>query len=83
MHAGVALPRNWEDRPDAVYPVLLVDGIRIKIRDGSVTNRVVYVVMGINLDGDRDIFPTRLTSSSSFTRVRAACPFSASLALCS
>jgi putative transposase len=35
--------------------VLLVDGIRIKIRDGSVTNRVVYVVMGINLDGDRDI----------------------------
>ena len=46
----------WQSRPlDAVYPVLLVDGIRIKIRDGSVTNRVVYVVMGINLDGDRDI----------------------------
>ena len=41
--------------------MLLVDGIRIKIRDGSVTNRVVYVVMAINgnsascLDGDRDI----------------------------
>jgi transposase-like protein len=46
----------WQSRPlDAVYPVLLVDGIRIKIRDGAVTNRVVYVVMGINLDGDRDI----------------------------
>ena len=47
---------SWQSRPlDAVYPVLLVDGIRIKIRDGSVTNRVVYVVMGINLEGDRDI----------------------------
>jgi transposase-like protein len=32
-----------------------VDGIRIKIRDGTVTNRVVYVVMGINMDGERDI----------------------------
>ena len=46
----------WQSRPlDSVYPVLLVDGIRIKIRDGTVTNRVVYVVMGVNLDGERDI----------------------------
>jgi transposase-like protein len=46
----------WQSRPlDPVYPVVLVDGIRIKIRDGTVTHRVVYVVMGINLDGDRDI----------------------------
>ncbi len=47
---------SWQSRPlDVVYPVLLVDGIRIKIRDGSVTNRTVYVVMGINMDGERDI----------------------------
>ena len=46
----------WQTRPlDSVYPVLLVDGIRIKIRDGTVTNRTVYVVMGINMDGERDI----------------------------
>jgi transposase-like protein len=46
----------WQSRPlDAVYPVLFVDGIRIKIRDGSVSNRVVYVVMGINMEGTRDI----------------------------
>ncbi len=46
----------WQSRPlDAVYPVLLVDGIRIKIRDGTVTNRTVYVVMGINMEGERDI----------------------------
>jgi len=46
----------WQSRPlDSVYPVMLVDGIRIKIRDGTVTNRVVYVVMGINCDGERDI----------------------------
>lgn len=46
----------WQSRPlDSVYPVLLVDGIGIKIRDGMVTNRTVYVVMGINLEGERDI----------------------------
>ena len=38
---------SWQSRPlDAVYPVVLVDGIRIKIRDGTVTNRTVYVAMG-------------------------------------
>ena len=46
----------WQSRPlDPIWPVLFVDGIRIKIRDGSVSNRVVYVVMGINLEGERDI----------------------------
>jgi len=35
--------------------VVLVDGIRIKIRDGTVTNRTVYVAMGVNMDGQRDI----------------------------
>lgn len=47
---------DWQSRPlDLVYPVVLVDGIRIKIRDGTVTNRTVYVAMGINMDGERDI----------------------------
>lgn len=46
----------WQNRPlDAVYPVVLIDAIVVKIRDGQVTNRPVYVAMGINLDGDRDV----------------------------
>ncbi|MDW3219008.1 MAG: IS256 family transposase [Acidimicrobiales bacterium] len=54
--AIVADMESWQSRPlDAVYPVLLVDGIRIKIRDGTVSNRLVYVVMGVNLDGKRDV----------------------------
>ena len=47
---------SWQSRPlDSVYPVVLVDGIRIKICDGTVANRTVYVAMGINMDGTRDI----------------------------
>jgi putative transposase len=47
---------SWANRPlDRVYPVVLIDAIVVKIRDGQVANRPVYVAMGINLDGQRDV----------------------------
>jgi putative transposase len=46
----------WQNRPlDRIYPVILIDAIVVKIRDGHVANRPVYVAMGINLDGERDV----------------------------
>src|SRR3954452_4838957 len=46
----------WPNRPlERVYPVLLIDAIVVKIRDGQVANRPVYVVLGVNLDGERDV----------------------------
>jgi putative transposase len=46
----------WQNRPlDRVYPVVLIDAIVVKIRDGQVANRPVYVVLGVNLDGERDV----------------------------
>ena len=51
----VADMESWQSLPlDSVYPVLLVDGIRIKIRDGTVSIRTVSVVLGNNMDGERD-----------------------------
>jgi putative transposase len=38
-----------------VYPVILIDAIVVKIRDGQVANRPIYVAMGVNLDGQRDV----------------------------
>jgi putative transposase len=47
---------EWRNRPlDAVYPVLFIDAIHVKIRDGQVTNRPVYVVIGVSVHGERDI----------------------------
>jgi transposase-like protein len=47
---------DWQSRPlDRVYPVLLIDAIVIKVRDSQVANRPVYVVIGVNLDGERDV----------------------------
>jgi transposase-like protein len=46
----------WQSRPlDRVYPVILIDAIVVKIRDGQVANRPVYVAIGVNIDGERDV----------------------------
>jgi transposase-like protein len=46
----------WQHRPlDRVYPVSLIDAIVIKVRDSQVANRPVYVAIGVNLDGERDV----------------------------
>ncbi len=47
---------EWQNRPlDRVYPVVFIDAINVKIRDGQVANRPIYVVMAVTVDGDRDI----------------------------
>ncbi len=47
---------EWRNRPlDAVYPVVFIDAIHVKVRDGQVTNRPVYVVIGVTVHGERDI----------------------------
>ena len=46
----------WQNRPlDRFYAVLLIDAIVIKVRDAQVANRPVYVAIGVNLDGERDV----------------------------
>ena len=47
---------EWCNRPlDRVYPVIFIDAIVVKIRDGQVVNRPVYVVIGVTVNGERDI----------------------------
>ncbi|MFG1804757.1 IS256 family transposase [Micromonospora carbonacea] len=47
---------EWQNRPlDRVYPVVFIDAINVKIRDGQVANRPIYVVMAVTVDGNRDI----------------------------
>lgn len=47
---------EWQNRPlDRVYPVLFIDAIHVKIRDGAVANRPIYTAVGVTTDGERDI----------------------------
>jgi putative transposase len=45
--------RAWQARPvEEVYPIVCVDGLRIKVRDGgAVTNRAAHLVVGVDVDG--------------------------------
>ena len=47
---------EWQSRPlDPVYAVVFVDAIQVKIREGQVANRPVYLALGVTVDGERDI----------------------------
>jgi putative transposase len=47
---------DWCNRPlESVYPVVFIDAIHVKVRDGQVTNRPIYVAVGVTCAGERDI----------------------------
>ena len=53
---GIEGMAEWQNRPlDPVYPVVFVDAINVKIRDGKVANRPVYVALAVTCEGRRDI----------------------------
>ena len=47
----------WQARPlEPVYPLVFFDALRVKIRaDGVVRNKAVYLALGVQLDGTRDV----------------------------
>ena len=47
---------EWQSRPlDPVYPVVFIDAIHVKIRDGAVANRPIYVTLAVTTEGRREI----------------------------
>jgi putative transposase len=49
--------RAWATRPlDDVYPVVFLDALVLKIRDGgSVQRKACYLALGVTMEGDRDV----------------------------
>lgn len=47
----------WRNRPiDGVYPIVYIDGFVAKCRlDGHVSNRTVYIIYGIDMEGQKDV----------------------------
>jgi transposase-like protein len=52
-----SLVEAWQSRPlDAIYPFVFLDALHIKMRrEGRIENTAVYVVLGVDLDGHRDV----------------------------
>jgi putative transposase len=45
--------KTWQSRPlDEVFPILYIDGLRLRIKDnGVVTTKVAYLAIGVDLEG--------------------------------
>lgn len=48
---------KWQERPlEAFYPVIYLDAIVVKIRDGAhVTNRAAHIAVGVDMDGIKHV----------------------------
>jgi transposase-like protein len=51
------LVESWQSRPLAtVYPIIYLDALQVKLRrEGHVENTAIYIVLGIDLAGQRDV----------------------------
>lgn len=51
------LVEEWQGRTlEAIYPIVYLDAIHLKIRrDHQIENTAVYIVLGVQLDGQRDV----------------------------
>jgi putative transposase len=49
--------REWQQRPlDDVYPVLFLDALVLKIREGgTVQRKACYLALGVTVEGERDV----------------------------
>lgn len=49
--------KEWQNRSlDAIYPFVFMDAIHYKVRqDGQIVNKAAYVVLGVNIEGFKDI----------------------------
>ncbi|MDF2487092.1 MAG: mutator family transposase [Herbinix sp.] len=53
----VPLIKEWQNRPlQSVYAVVYLDAIHFKVKqDGAIINKAAYMVIGIDLDGNKDV----------------------------
>ncbi|MBV1820518.1 IS256 family transposase, partial [Bacteroidales bacterium MSK.15.36] len=59
--------KEWQTRPlKPIYPFVFMDAIHYKVReDGQIKNKAAYVVLGVDLDGFKDILGIWIGESES------------------
>ncbi|CQR70221.1 Transposase, Mutator family [Sporomusa ovata DSM 2662] len=59
--------QEWQVRPlDGLYPIVFLDGIVFKVRkDAKIINKCVYSVLGINMDGRKEILGIWMSENES------------------
>jgi putative transposase len=64
--------REWQNRPlESVYPVIWMDAMHYKVREeGKVISKAIYSILGVNLDGCKEVLGIYIghSESASFWR---------------
>jgi transposase-like protein len=56
--------KAWQARPlDAIYPIVYLDCIHVKVREGSVRVKAVYLAIGITMAGEKEVLGLWLAQS--------------------
>ncbi len=58
---------EWQSRSlDSVYPIVYLDGLVVKVRqDKQVVNKTIYLALGINLEGEKELLGLWLSQTES------------------
>src|ERR687884_805150 len=63
--AVIADMEEWSHRPlDPVYVAIFIDAIVVKVREGQVANRPVYAVIGVTVEGRKDVLGLTMGTGS-------------------
>ena len=59
--------KEWQLRPlNPLYPFVFMDAIHFKVRDdGRIVNKAAYIVLGVTLDGTKDILSITIGANES------------------
>ena len=48
--------KGWQSRPlDPVYPIIYLDCIHVKVREGAVRVKAVYLAIGVTMTGEKEV----------------------------
>ena len=48
--------KAWQARPlDAIYPIVYLDCIHVKVREGAIRVKAVYLAIGITMSGEKEV----------------------------
>ena len=67
--------QEWQNRPlESIYPIIYFDGIVFKSRkDSQIINKCVYSVLGIDMEGQKDILGIWISETESASFYAAVC----------
>ncbi len=64
--------KAWQARPlDPVYPIVYLDCIHVKVREGAVRVKAVYLAIGVTMAGEKEVVASEESILSTLVRAAA------------